>query len=161
MSEPAAANEVVQPPPAAPLDARLYWARFDAEEAARQARLDSIDVRTPKIVTLCLLVPAAVLLVTATFNSLTAAITIPPAIGGQPEPDSSHVNPVNRWLAVAGGVLAVGTIGAGLWWRQRRVERRKLELQLGSASNGAQPRGPVLGVRVDASGVGLVVRARL
>ena len=157
-------QEAPEPIAPAPFDARAHWARFDAEQAARQAQLDGVDVRTPLILTLSLLVPAAALILTATYRWLTDPSSFGPfdALPHNDRRDGDRrVDPVNCWLAGAGVALALGTVGAGLWWRERRAEKTRLRRTLFAASNGAQPRAAALALRVGAEGVGLVLRGRL
>jgi hypothetical protein len=64
---------------------------------------------------------------------------------------AEHERFVNSCLAGAGGVLAMGAIGAGVWWGRRRAERNRLKRQLN---------GPSLALQTRTGGVGLLVRGR-
>jgi hypothetical protein len=123
-------------------------------------------VRTPKILTLTLLVPAVTLLLTAAFHAIAEAsavrvLELASNDGTLYVEQERGVNPLNCWLAGAGGVLALGAIGAGLWWRQRRLELTRLKRELDAESLGTEPRGPTLALRVGAGSAGLVLRGRL
>lgn len=166
-AEKTAARETA-PPSSAPIDARAYWARFDAEQSARRARLDSVDVRTPKIVTLSLAAPAATLLLSVAFNTLAAgtAVVITEVIPGEGgdadhEHDRPQLSPVNYWLLGVGGALALGAIGTGIWWRKRVLERNRIKRELDWVAQRAPARGPVFALQASGDGFGLLLRGRL
>ena len=159
----AATDPAAQPVPRAQLDGRLYWARFDAEQAARRARLDQIDLKTPRRLTLWLLVPGAGLLITAAVKAMLESSSVVAADGPSAESDNAaaeHDRIVNACLAGVGGALAAAAIVSGVWWGRRRAERNRLKRQLDTVSNAPPLHGSSLAFQLRTGGVGLLMRGR-